>query len=419
MKAKRKVANFSTSFLDIILGALGAFFLLLILVCVSRRGEAVDEGSRLPDNMLLFRVVDQPNFVFGKHIRFFAAIYDENGGYDPFSPICFSESFEDNSETPPQNPRLNIKSMSACDYQLLLEDKEKDASKVLIGVWVADWPSNGSVKPLLAGDKGNDVSVQVTWTDKDYKIAETIKLNKNNGFASVFFLTGGGTPEKLVHDAVEKITYRSFASSLPKWEEMKKEKNLPEKSFSSTLIGAPKDKWWLHFNENEPLALFKSDDQNNKSGAPNVILLNSTPMKKSVVTSPDFSLINRSVNDLGNAIPQKEVSYVAFGKRAICARFEGDEQCLYVYPQDGWKNASDFVDCGILVPVDKAPKWYRFNPTESEVVKRYREFHSNVEDELVLRYWADAIASPIYEIDSPITQTSPLVSSAKQFIPSK
>ena len=418
MKPPRKVANFSTSFLDIILGALGAFFLLLILVCVSRRGAEADEkGSRLPDGLLLFRVLDQPNFVFSKHIRFCAAIYDENGSSDPFFPIYFSEQFEDDAKAPPDDPRLTIKSFGASDYQMTLENKEEDASKVLICVWLADWPSDGLVKPLLSGDKDSSISIKIAWTDKDYKKTEIKELNRENGFASVFFLTGRETPEVLARDVIERITYRSFVSSLPNWGQVRKEKILPSKTFapSDSCKGVPEDNWWLFSNDYEPIGLFKCDNVNVRAGRPNVFLLPSTRVFSDTVSDS----IYRNVNDLAKGISQTaEISYVASGKRAICVRFKEDERNLYVYPQDDWKNASVFADCGILSSIEKAPKWYRFNLSEADV-ERYAQLHPAVDKELVLKCWADAIASPIYETNSPITQASPLVSHAKKSNPSK
>ena len=141
MKPPRKAGNFSTSFLDIILGALGAFFLLLILVSVSRRGDAVEGGSRVSKNLLCFRVNPQ-NFIFSKHVRFFAAIYDENHSSYPFSDVCFSETLSDDVQTSSDGanavPRLIITPFGGDgDFQLTLTDKENDAPNVLVFVWLA------------------------------------------------------------------------------------------------------------------------------------------------------------------------------------------------------------------------------------------------------------------------------------------
>ena len=411
MKPPHKTGNFSTSFLDVILGALGAFFLLLILVSVSHRGDVVNEGSRLSSNYLYFQV-NRQNFVFNKHIRFFVAIYDENSVSGPFSDICFSEHLKDGAQSfhdgASNTPRLKV----SPDYQMTFANKDRDAPNVLICVWLADWPSVGSVKPLLSGSKDGSISIQVGWNDKDYGTLKTIELNKDNGFATVFFLTGRETQSNLISDAMKIISYRKFAMSHPNWEEMKRERNLPEKEFKRREAGAPDDKWWLFVSTTEPLGMFKnvSSNFNEPKGKPNFFYLMEN--KRLASSDSDFGVINRSVNNLVKATSQTEISYVASGTRATCVRFKEDKRTLYVCPREDWENKSDFVEYGILTPVTGEGQWYQFK--QSEVVERYRElFPAEIDDELVLNYWADTIASPIYETNSPLTQVSPLVTCTK------
>ena len=434
MTPPRKKGNFSTSFLDVILGALGAFFLLLILVSVSRRGDAVEEGTRIPGNILSFQVLNQPNFVFDKHIRFLVAICDEkSGSFVPFSSVFFSETLSDGDEPPIDDSngsaRLKItRSGGGRNYKMTLADKDKDAPNVLICVWLADLPSNGEVKNLLADGKSS-IPIRVIWSDKELGTDRTVTLNRDNGYTSVFFLKGRETWEDLVSKAIETVCYRSFVSSPsnpPNWEEMKKEKNLDEMWLDETAEGRTSaDQWYLCYDPKKPLGRFnkKNGDDNAKKEKPNVFFFESFLGEKETIRSDQNELTHTreltvKLNDLTRATSQTEIFYVAWGKRAICVRLEEEEQRLYVCPREDWKNVSEFVESGILTPVNEGDGWYQIEQTA--IVKRYREIYpSEADEELILKYLADAIACPIYEMNSPLTQVSPLVVSAKLSGPSK
>ena len=434
MTPPRKTGKFSTSFLDVILGALGAFFLLLILVSVSRRGDAVEEGTRIPGNILSFNVVNQPNFVFDKHIRFFAAICDEkSGSLVSFSSVFFSETLNDGDEplTADSNgsSRLKItRSGGGRNYEMTLADKDKDAPNVLICVWLADLPSSGEVKSLLADGKGS-VPIRVIWTDKEHGTDRTVTLNRDNGFASVFFLKGRETREDLVSKAIETICYRNFVSSPsnpPNWEEMKKEKNLDEMWLDETAEGRTSaDQWYLCYDSKKPLGKFNRKDGNDnaKKEKPNVFFFESFLGEKETIRPDQNELtytreLTVKLNDLARATSQTEIFYVAWGKRAVCVRLKEEEQRLYVCPREDWKNVSEFVESGILIPINEGEGWYQIDQTAA--VKRYLEIYPDEADgEVVLKYLADVIASPIYETNSPLTQVSPLVVSAKLSGPSK
>lgn len=426
MKSPRKTGNFSTSFLDVILGALGAFFLLLILVSVSRRGDAEEEGTDVPSNMLTFKVTNQKNFVIGDHIRFFVTIVNEGRNIEPSPIIFFSETLKSDDQTPTESaigvPRLKItrSGNSANNYEMALLDKAKDAPNVLVCIWVADWPSNSSVKELLAGD-GKGISIEVLWNDKEYGVKKTVELVKDNGFTSVFFLKDRETQGSLISKAIEIISYRNTSAAPlnpPNWGDLKKEKFLDKRKLvGSTPLGSPRvDKWNLCYDNIEPLGKFNnlSDNSNNKLERPNVYFLESKKGEKKNFTK----IVNEKVNNLGRAVSQTKISYVAWGKRAICVRFEEEERNLYVCPQYNWKNVADFVEGGLLTPVNEEGEWYLFEQTKS--IERYKELYPVEADaELALKYWADAIASPIYETNSPLTQVSPLVMCVKKSDQSK
>ena len=80
--------KFQTSFMDIILGTLGAFFLLLIIISTNRRGEQ-QKGSQLPGNILSIAVKDEEfnTLEFYKHIGFWVGIIEN----DKLEAVWFSD----------------------------------------------------------------------------------------------------------------------------------------------------------------------------------------------------------------------------------------------------------------------------------------------------------------------------------------
>ena len=422
MKSARKNTVFSTSFMDIILGALGAFFLLLILVCVIKgwndaKGEP---GCDLPDNVLLFNV-ETPNFEFSKNLRFFAAIYNESDD-NPFSSICFSHPFEDDVQASSKDSELRIKQTNgnAACYQMWFKNKEKDAPNALICVWLADWPlngwsSDGSAKTL---PNEEEISLELSWSDRDYGRGEPrrIKLKSDKGFAYTFFLTGPEANEDLQRKAINAFAYRDIDSSRPDWEKISENKIVPKMRLPGTA-GSLLDKWTLCYKGN--LGYFKEENLNSRNLTPNVFALESSPTEQDAFGLSVFNGVSEKVNNLGKAVPQSKISYASLGKRAICLRFEEEKQRLYVCPREDWNNASDFASEGILTSVENSQGWFEVDL--SEEVGKFLAPHREADAELVLKYLADSIASPIYNTNSPITQASPLVSlvQAKESVTTK
>ena len=411
MKTTRQTVKFSTSFLDLILGSVGAFALLMILVCLASRGTPeVEEGTELPDNVLSFSTMDD-GFEISRSLRFFVALCNDRQAANPFDSLCFSHPVEENSQTPLDGSSLQLEYSSDSCYQLKIDDKDKNRKNVFLYVWLADWPMERRLESKLGGDESK-IDVEVEWTDKEYGVKRRLSLRKDAGFASGIFLTTGETDETLARKALDEVDYRNVASTTPPdWKGLKDEKYPPPKYLSQSFDASGDDKWELYHDDDDVACLKANGYDMNKTLAQNVFLIAPPKLKEKNFSRLEFWTLKTEVNELGRAVEQTKISFVSCGTRATCVRFAEKERRLYVCPRNEWINASDFVAAGILTPVENAPKWRVFDLTDE--VERYLQKRPEADAELVIQALADAIACPIYEKPSPITRTSPLVFRAR------
>jgi hypothetical protein len=178
------VIRYSTSLMDIILGAIGAFFFLLIILSTSRRG-LVTEGIQLPKSMLVFNV-NKPEELkgeIGKSIHYFIGIANPNNPNE-IEQIFFSDIANDENIDNRDSPFLEIRDNSPLDI-VYLQLSNDNPPPFIVGVWLQD---------VLARVKNEELSIGINVRCRkfhDNNSCAEFKLEpKKNYFCAVHLNTG-------------------------------------------------------------------------------------------------------------------------------------------------------------------------------------------------------------------------------------
>lgn len=173
--------KFQTSFMDIILGTLGAFFLLLIIISTNRRGDQ-QEGSLLPGNILSLKIIAAPDTLndenttgdtkktklcFYKDIGFWVGLADDNGD---LKAIWYSDETKKENTLSSQG-KIDINNSNrnpSSEFSTVLCVGDDDRQNVVVGCWLRELPSEFSAeqkKKLLEEDNG--IQIQVIWNKQN------------------------------------------------------------------------------------------------------------------------------------------------------------------------------------------------------------------------------------------------------------
>lgn len=154
--------KYSTSFMDVILGTLGAFFLLLIIISTNRRGVQ-EKGSDLPRNLMSFTITDEDLKIihFSKNIGYFIGLIDNNGKLSDVYYSDYSVKPENNNTN---TSKLTITNSLKPSYWVCLQlnVSDNDCDNVVIGFWLRELPEDfsPSLKKKLFED---GIPIQGTW----------------------------------------------------------------------------------------------------------------------------------------------------------------------------------------------------------------------------------------------------------------
>lgn len=161
--------KFITSFMDIILSTLGAFFLLLLILSTNRH-EPVQSGIGIPKNTVYF-TIDGENYGlnFYDHIGFWIGIEEDDG---VLSEIWRSDyprkveriQFEDNNKQ---------YSYRLCG-ELGVSDDDRDF--MTFGFWFRELPPNLSAENLQKLKK-DGIRIRVSWNGKSTNDVLTVENN--------------------------------------------------------------------------------------------------------------------------------------------------------------------------------------------------------------------------------------------------
>jgi hypothetical protein len=121
--------------MDIILGAIGAFFFLLIILSASRRG-LVQEGSLLPPNMMTINVEQPSELNVGESIHYFVAQL-KNDTSNEIEKIFYSDVAIDTAN---KNKLVEVSDTSLAIPSILATDEPKPT--IIVGLWLQDVLSN-------------------------------------------------------------------------------------------------------------------------------------------------------------------------------------------------------------------------------------------------------------------------------------
>lgn len=170
----------STSLMDIILGAIGAFFFLLIILSASQRG-ITREGTDVPSNMMILTVKRPTELKVGESIHYFVAqLKDKHSG--EIEKIFYSDIKNEDDK----NSLVNVNANLAYPMIMATDDP---APPIIVGVWLQD---------VLALTRSEDFPKQpISINVKCKKICPSlpqgfdIELNKENHFFVAYLLNDG------------------------------------------------------------------------------------------------------------------------------------------------------------------------------------------------------------------------------------
>ena len=114
--------------MDIILGTIGAFFFLLIIVSASRRG-IIQEGTELPPNLMILTVKEPTVLKIGESIHYFVAQLKDGDPYE-IEKIFYSDADIDGQD------RLVDARGSLANPMIMAENDPPP--KIIVGVWLQD-----------------------------------------------------------------------------------------------------------------------------------------------------------------------------------------------------------------------------------------------------------------------------------------
>lgn len=154
--------KFITSFMDIILSTLGAFFLLLLILATNRQTPG-ESGNKMPNNSLGFRVINtEYNLRFYENIGFWIAIEEDDG---TFSEILRSDELCDDEQNENKDRRLIFTDKVKTPLPRLVASlgvSDDDRSRVVFGFYLRELP------PDFPQDKRDDfnnrgITIRVDW----------------------------------------------------------------------------------------------------------------------------------------------------------------------------------------------------------------------------------------------------------------
>jgi len=186
------VNKYATSLMDIILGSIGAFFFLLIILSASRRG-IVQEGTQMVPNMMILKVEQPAELKIGQSIHYFVAQLKEAGSLEIEN--YFYSDVEIDKDI--KNKLVDVNDLSLASPLILTEDAPPP---IIVGIWLQDVlapvrPEEFPKQPIKV-----NITCRKIYT-KNLNEANPgflIELTKENNYFAVYSLNEG---EKLENSA--------------------------------------------------------------------------------------------------------------------------------------------------------------------------------------------------------------------------
>jgi hypothetical protein len=183
--------------MDIVLGAIGAFFFLLIILSASRRG-LVQEGIQLPPNMMIISVEQPKELIVGKSIHYFVAqLRDEYTS--EVEKIFYSDVAIDAAD---KNKLIEVRDTLLAIPCILAPD---NPPPIIVGIWLQDVQDVLSTAELAELPKLERIDLNII-CKKIYKYPSgfNVELKRENNYFAVYQINTG---KEVMDDIITSLRY--------------------------------------------------------------------------------------------------------------------------------------------------------------------------------------------------------------------
>lgn len=341
--------KFMTSFMDIILSTLGAFFLLLLILATNRQAPG-ETGNKLSSNSISFQIINtEYKLHFYDHIGFWIAIEEDGVFYD----ICQSDELDAIGQKSNKDRRLIFTDKVKKNSQNLfatLRVSSDDRTNVAIGFYLRELP------PDIPQNKKKEfnedgVKIQVYWNNNKIEgvlSAENsfeILLKPGVGEYADFDKVAYSKPEKyerFPHFVPGKYSQNSFikTNSNPSNTILCYDFEDQTKTFDESAILKQEACLMPNYHENRKTPVFFSNEVVKFSRQRLDQGYSDSSIVKTVAYDAQI-LLNRLDGSLLNNAFFEKIKFVHVGSRAVVLILN-DDSIMYhmmtsVYPNDVYK----------------------------------------------------------------------------------
>ena len=391
-------SRYTTSLMDIILGSIGAFFFLLVILSASRRG-IVQEGIQLPANMMILRVDSPKELKVGRSIHYFVAQLKAKDSTE-IEKIFYSDVEIENG-TATKLVEVNDKSLLATPSILTANDPPP----IIVGVWLQDVfvPTKSEHFP----EEPIIINISCKKIYKVNPLGFSAELNRQNNYFAAYSLNDGTRKDvntmRYLGEPITRnnVPCRSIGEECSLVPNVKKRNNIPYKKFvyiDTAYETEETDKRYFHakvgflkLNNKEVDFCFAGGFEFPKND-PN--------------TDPRDAII---IFIEQNMIDMNAISYLAIGERAVCAVFtKNDDYWLMFQGTNGLDLSFYPFKQYMNGTIGTIPK-----NVATEMIRRVKDVEPNLSmcsDEQCLRMLAIIVAgSNNNEPPYPAVRQNPLI----------
>jgi len=329
--------RYATSLMDIILGAIGAFFFLLIILSASRKG-IVQEGIEVSRYTLLIRV-NRPEKLaeVGTSIHYFVGIGNKSGS-SKIERVFFSDIAEnDNAEGTTGKPFVKVNDKNMGNIILQLEDENVP---VVVGAWLQDVRVPVTQEDL----QSIEVNFRCLMFHKERKEGVSLILTPCNCWTEAIDLRNGQRipigelcVDNILQRGAEKDKIRKpHGITEEEKERCNRHKDLACGNIHLCGLGARQDSWRI-------VEEFGYAHKKSKTDTFTIHFLNGLEKTHTQDKSTIFGDFKPRI--------EEDITYLAVGERAVCAvfrdgslQFSGTNGKKLSYPFDQYPEAAIRTD---------------------------------------------------------------------------